>query len=60
MGRGAWWAAVYGGHKESDMTERLTLSFKALHFERRSGLFSALPRHLTAESPRPTVFHAEG
>ena len=38
MGRGAWWAAVYGGHKELDMTERLTLSFKALHFERRSGL----------------------
>ena len=21
MGRGAWWATVHGGHKESDMTE---------------------------------------
>ena len=24
--RGAWWATVHGGHKESDMTEQLTLS----------------------------------
>ena len=24
MGRGAWWATVLGGHKESDMAERLT------------------------------------
>ena len=22
--RGAWWAAVHGGHKESDVTERPT------------------------------------
>ena len=26
MDRGAWWATVHGGHKESDTTERLTLS----------------------------------
>ena len=26
MGRGAWQATVHGGHKESDMTECLTLS----------------------------------
>jgi len=24
MGRGAWWAIVHGGHKQSDMTERLS------------------------------------
>ena len=24
MDRGAWWATVHGGHKESDMTERLS------------------------------------
>ena len=26
MEKGAWWATVHGGHKESVMTERLTLS----------------------------------
>ena len=26
MDRGAWWAMVHGRHKESDMTEQLTLS----------------------------------
>ena len=26
MDRGAWWATVHGGHKESDMTERLNNS----------------------------------
>ena len=26
MDKGAWWAAVHGGHKESDTTEELTLS----------------------------------
>ena len=26
MDRGAWWAVVQGGVKESNMTERLTLS----------------------------------
>ena len=26
MGRGAWWATVHGITKESDMTEKLTLS----------------------------------
>ena len=26
MDRGAWWATVHGGYKESNMTERLTLS----------------------------------
>ena len=26
MDREAWWAIAHGGHKESDMTERLTLS----------------------------------
>ena len=26
MNRGAWWAIVHGGRKESDMTERLTLN----------------------------------
>jgi len=25
--RGAWWAAVHGGHKESDTTERLTHAY---------------------------------
>ena len=24
MDRGAWWATVHGGHKESDMTEQLS------------------------------------
>ena len=24
MGRGAWWAIVHGGHKQSDMTEQLS------------------------------------
>ena len=24
MNKGAWWAPVYGGHKESDMTKQLT------------------------------------
>ena len=32
MDRGAWWVTVPGGHKESDMTERLTLS----HFSVRN------------------------
>ena len=26
MDRGAWWAIVHGGHKESDTTEQLTLT----------------------------------
>ena len=26
MDRGAWWATAHGGHKESDLIERLTLS----------------------------------
>ena len=26
INRGAWWATVHGGHKESGMTDRLTLS----------------------------------
>ena len=26
MDRGAWWVTVQGGHKESNTTERLTLS----------------------------------
>ena len=26
MDRGAWWATVHGGDKESDMTEQLILS----------------------------------
>ena len=30
MDRGAWWAIVHGGHKESDMTEQLTLSLLLL------------------------------
>jgi len=25
MDRGAWWATVHGGHKESDITEQLSL-----------------------------------
>ena len=25
MDRGAWWATVYKGHKESDMTEQLNI-----------------------------------
>ena len=28
MDRGAWWAAVYGGQKESDMLERLSTQHK--------------------------------
>ena len=27
MGRGTWWATVHEGHKESDMTEPLTLYY---------------------------------
>ena len=27
MDGGAWWAAVHGNHKESDMTERLDFHF---------------------------------
>ena len=26
MDRGAWWATVYGGHKELDMNEQLIFS----------------------------------
>ena len=35
MDRGAWWATVHGGHKESDMIERtkLSLPFHALEKE---------------------------
>ena len=33
MNRGAWQATVHGGHKESDMTKRLT------HFHRNVTLF---------------------
>ena len=29
MDRGAWWATVQGGRKESDMTERLHFHFQA-------------------------------
>ena len=28
MDRVAWWATVHGGHKESDMIERLTQTLK--------------------------------
>ena len=28
MERGAWWAAVHGGHKESDTTERLSTGLR--------------------------------
>ena len=27
MDRGAWWATVHGGHKESDITEQLNLPY---------------------------------
>ena len=27
MDRGAWWATVRGGHKESDTTERLSTTY---------------------------------
>ena len=27
MDRGAWWATVHGGHKESDTTERLSTTY---------------------------------
>ena len=38
MDRGAWWATVHGGHKESDVTEHTHLGL-----ERWAGpLFSAL------------------
>ena len=38
MDRGAWWATVHGGHKESDTTEWLTLSNCAcLHGLREAG-----------------------
>ena len=30
VNRGAWWAAVHGGHKKSDRTEQLTLFSKLL------------------------------
>ena len=30
MDKGAWWAIVHGVHKESDMTEQLTLSLLLL------------------------------
>ena len=30
MDRGAWWATVQGGHKESDMTERLSTAYGAV------------------------------
>ena len=26
MDRGIWWATAHGGHKESDMTERLSIA----------------------------------
>ena len=29
--RGAWWATVHGGHKESDTTERLHFYFLSDH-----------------------------
>ena len=32
MDRGAWRAIVHGGHKESDTTERLTLSLLLLKY----------------------------
>ena len=32
MDRGAWWAIVHGGHKESDTTEQLTLTLQG-HME---------------------------
>ena len=39
MGRGAWQGTVHGGHKESDMTEWLSLSLKdVIGFHRTSQL----------------------
>ena len=32
MDGGAWWAAVHGGHKKSDMTERLNNNKKLFQF----------------------------
>ena len=31
MDRGAWWATVHGGHKESDTTEQLTHTHTHAH-----------------------------
>ena len=36
MDRGAWWATIHWGCKESDTTERLTLSLN-LHFLDKGG-----------------------
>ena len=33
MDRGAWWATVHGGHRESDATEQLTLPLSHLEGE---------------------------
>ena len=34
MDRGAWWAAIQRGHKESDMAEQLTLSLSLGYYEK--------------------------
>ena len=33
MDRGAWWATVYKGHKESDMTEQLNIHAQTQYLE---------------------------
>ncbi|CAI9173503.1 unnamed protein product [Rangifer tarandus platyrhynchus] len=33
MDRAAWWATVHGGHKELDMTERLSTVQYTLHYD---------------------------
>ena len=40
MDRGAWWTTVFGGHKESDMTEWL-------NNKQQISLLSGLPRWLS-------------
>ena len=38
MDRGAWWARVHGGHKESDTTERSNQQHSSLQFMEVQGV----------------------
>ena len=51
MDRGAWWATVHGGHKESDTTERLTTK-KTILLKRPK---AAAPSR-SAQSPSESLF----
>ena len=54
MDRGTWWATVHDGHKESDMTGQLTLSYVTRGQGRSRLLTPCLPPGFWVSWPTPS------